>query len=267
MYLHLPKTGGVSLNRALIELYFDVFRPHKRRMLQLSAEASRRTAGLHGLTDEQVRDVVLHYELVGTRPVRLALGHFRYTAKIIEQLGPAWRTATVLREPTSRWLSEYYYNRHKTSPHYKTDLDLDAYLESPAGQWGGCCYVRRLVSEAPAEDSRVTMASMIAEAKQNLERIQILGLLEELEDFLRRLGDVLGRRLYVGHLNRNPAPRAALDRKLDETTLRRIAALCEPDREIYEHARHLLRVSATGASRDRDSRHRREIERTVSSSS
>jgi hypothetical protein len=239
----MPKTGGTSLGRTLTELYFDVLRPHKRGMLQLSADASRMTAGLHGLTDEQIRDVVLHYGLVGARPVRLALGHFRYTAKIIEQLGPTWRTATVLREPTSRWLSEYYYNRHKTSQHYKTDLDLEAYMESPAGRCGGCCYVRRLVSEAPAGDSSVATASMIAEAKQNLERIHVLGLLEEFEDFLRRLGDVLGRRLYVGHLNRNPAPRGARDPQLDETTLRRIAALCEPDREIYEHARYLLRLS------------------------
>ena len=241
LFLHLPRTGGDSLSRALSEVYlFDFLRPRRKFIFSFSANASRLTAGLHGLTDAQIRDVVLHYGLLTDSSMRLVLGHFRYTAKIIDRLGSAWSLATVLREPTSRWLSEYYYNRYKKSDHYKTNLDLDSYLESPAGKAGGCCYVTRFLSEAPAGDSIEVTQSMIAEAKRNIDRVNVLGLFEQFDDFLNRLRGLLDRRLYVGHYNSNPAPLVIRERKLDAATQRRIEALCAPDTEIYQYARHLL---------------------------
>lgn len=239
--LHLPKTAGSSINIALRELYFDVFRPHRRSDLKVSAEASKKTEGLFGLSDEQIRDIALHYGLLSNpRDTRVVMGHFRFTAKIIEQLSSQWRVAAVLREPTSRWLSEYYYNRFKKSDHYKTDLELDEYLESRSGKLGGQCYAIRFLSEAPFDIGCDITSSMLADAKKNITRVNVLGLLEEFDDFIKRLNDTLGRTLYVGHHNSNPAPKPANRQSLDKATLCRIESLCEPDLELYQHARHLL---------------------------
>lgn len=240
--LHIPKTGGVSLNRALKELYFDYLHPTKNYAVNLSHNAARLTAGLHGLSDQQIRDVVLHYFLAGGQsPYRLVAGHFRYTAKIIDALGPEWRVAAVLREPQSRWLSEFNYNRFKASSHYKVDVELDAYLQSSQAAQGGRCYLSIFQSEGQDKGLTDVTRSMVTQAKQNLERVHLLGLLEELDQFQSRIENMLDRKLWIGFQNRNPAPSTVRDKPLDSNTRQRIAELCAPDIEIYQYAQELLR--------------------------
>lgn len=240
--LHLPKTGGTSIVRALTELYFDPFSPGRKYRFSLAANSAHETAGLHGLSDQQVRDVILRYATSGAKiPYRLVTGHFRFTATAINRLSANWLSSAVLREPTSRWLSDYYYNRFKTSLHFKTDLDLEQYLDSNKGLQSGRCYVTIFQSEGPAREISTVTRSHLEEAKNNLRRISLLGLLEDLDDFQDRLQSALDRKLYIGVHNRNPAPKSKSNQDLDDYTIQRIAKICEPDIEVYKFAQDLLR--------------------------
>jgi hypothetical protein len=95
-------------------------------------------------------------------------------------------------------------------------------------------------SQGPAEDISTVTHSHLEQAKKNLRQIDLLGLLEDLDDFRKRIQDALHRKLYIGIHNRNPAPRSVSKQALDINATQRIAKICEPDIELYEFAKELL---------------------------
>lgn len=67
------------------------------------------------------------------KQIRYITGHFIFKTAVFSEFRFDWDFITVLRHPVSRWFSHYFFNRHKTSDHFTTDLDLQTYMKSERG--------------------------------------------------------------------------------------------------------------------------------------
>lgn len=226
---HLPKCGGTSLDAAI--------RRHVRYAFHLDAGASHDAAETIGAPLHDHREHLLLYALAQPR-MQYVHGHFAWSSTAHEAHGDRWRFVTVLRDPVDRWLSHFHYHRARAGSRYSIDLAGDAgvehFAETPRGRSQGMLQAR-LIAGGPGgidEPER-----LVALAVENLERFDVLGVLEEPADLERRLHRVLGVPVGLPHRNRSAAGSAALSASLRS----RIEDLCAPDLEVYARAREILR--------------------------
>ena len=157
-----------------------------------------------------------------------------FTADAFELFHDRFAFITVLRDPVPRWISEYFFNRYKKSPHNRHDMPIEEFLESDKGRDQGCQYVRFLANPNAQDDLR--SASVIDQAKQNLLKVDLVGFVEHQHDFVRQFHERFGRKLNIGHLNKNPKAKQDQQALLTDDIMERITAVCRPDIEIFQFA-------------------------------
>jgi hypothetical protein len=238
IFFHAPKCGGTSVDNVL-QNSFGLLRAFTRKgIVHVDAHQTRRAAETAGLALPAYREKVL---LKATRdPGTLYIGgHVPYTLKLEDSPDHGWEYMTLLREPESRFLSAYHYNASKsTQEHFGTDLSLEAFLDTPRAMQNGANYAAffggnpTLYSEQP---ELLHTAEIVRQAKDNLERFAILGILNDLNRFQTAIDRRFGTRMEIPHLNRNTADRYAKFADLPKSVQAQIENACAPDREIYDH--------------------------------
>jgi hypothetical protein len=218
--LHVPKSGGSSVMEALrASLNGALFHAHER---------AHRTVPLEYLLDR--------YSVVA--------GHFTFA-----QLSPAILQNTflftVLREPVDRAVSLYYFYRAQSTssdldPRVATAkaLDLPAFVErlpkriSPWSNWQTFIFSGARNCEQPAHE-------LLAAAIDNLRRMTLVGVSDELDALTRRIGELRGWSLCPPVTRMNVTPhRVPLDR-IDPEVAQRLAELNDCDRQLFASARTL----------------------------
>ena len=253
-FLHVPKCGGTSVDNAIASLYRTLDWRRDNGVVSLDSTASIRVVttleGTHypdDTTDDypilRVREHILLYFLA-QRNVRYLSGHFAFSEAAYRDHGTIFAFVTVLRDPVSRFKSSYYYNRYKSGTHIRVQLEWPEYLDSFFGQSQGYEYVKFL--GGPRVDRNYTSAQAIAQAKANVERFALVGFLENLSLFTKEFERRFGVPLHIPRENPTPAPKTAYRQPLDTDLERKIAKLCEPDIEVYQHA---LRFWTNGSER------------------
>jgi hypothetical protein len=242
VFLHLPRTGGTAIQHRLESL----------------------------LGEEDIARIELPpdflAQLAELRSTRVVLGHFFYP--VVRLLGDA-EVATVVREPVERSISTWEYLQWRaTHPDHRllvarqitrleefledpellvhvrdnqtrllgAEYDVEAIVASMEAGEVDLVEARRLAAqaeEAPAD------AAMLARAKGRLERMSLVGVTEELPDFVQRLERTLG--LPGGPApkpdNATPAATVALrEEAYDESIRRRLAELNAFDAELHAFA-------------------------------
>ena len=244
-FLHLPRTGGTAVQHRLESLVGeeDVVR------IELPPDFLERLADL--------------------RSRRVVLGHFFYP--VVRLFGEA-DVATVVREPVDRSISTWEYLQWRTThpdhellvsrkitrlEEFLEDPDLVVHVRDNQTRLLGAEYdVEAIVASleageidlaearrraAEGEDAPAD-AAMLDRAKRRLERMSVVGVTEDLTDFVRGLERVLD--LPAGPApkpdNATPAATVALrENTYDEGIRRRLAELNELDAELYAFAREL----------------------------
>jgi hypothetical protein len=180
--------------------------------------------------------------LIGLPPARRAhirvfTGHFPFVA--VELLGMELTTITILRDPVERTLS---YLRHCKRYHAQhRELSLEEIYEDPFFypsfiQNHQAKLFALTVDDNPESymDALQVDSRRLAIARDNLERVDVVGTQERFDDLLaeleRRFGWRLGR---VEDKHVNPGER------VPSSFRRRIAEDNQRDVEFYEHARRL----------------------------
>jgi len=231
-FLHLPKCGGVSINRAMSR----AFGPQK--LAGLDPKASWRAAQIKGKDPMEYRMSLLHYYLA-MQNVNVVTGHFTWDDDVYDRFSSDWAYVTLLRDPIRRWFSHYFYDRYTKGGYFKVDDDLASFLHSERAREMGTLYTRRL------SDSQVTDLDYAAEqAKANLEKFDVLGLTEDMNAFVDRFSRQLGVRLSIPRKNANPAGGEKAKAQENEDYVDAVRELCKHDMAIYDHARKLLAEGA-----------------------
>jgi hypothetical protein len=222
-FIHVMKTAGGTLRQQILanfergEVYpFKELDPDMR-------DANYRIDYLVGLPPER------------RERIRVFTGHFPYVA--VQLLGMELTTLTILRDPIERTLS---YLRHCKQLHPQhRDLALEEIYEDPF-------FFPAFIKDHQAKlfafsvhdrpesymDALEVDSTRLARAKENLERIDVVGVQERFDELLREVQSRFGWRIMQQTKTRNATGTAGVSAAFR----RRIAEDNRADMEFYEHA-------------------------------
>jgi hypothetical protein len=228
-FVHMQKTGGVSL-------YVRMQRQFGRAGIYPDA-----TDGDPVVVSPQLMVPVL-LDRWGLRrdEIRVVTGHFPLAT--MELLGADFRTFTILRDPVERTLS--YLRHHRETTPARRDWSLEQVYEEP-GNFKHFIdnHMVKMLSLRSEEMLPTAMMSVVkmdqerlTKATGALERMDVVGLQEDLEGFAGRLEQLFGWRLGPPvHEN------VTVHTEVPLSFRQRIAEDNQLDMELYEYARALLR--------------------------
>lgn len=236
-FLHLPKCGGTSLSEAL---YATV--PMQKHIGVIDAVSSRRAASI--LEYDQDDLLKTHEDMEGAAATfslrekmllaymcagkTLIHGHVLFSNTAWEHFGDDYKIVTMMRHPVKRAISNFRMNVATGV----FEPDVDKWLESIQGRNHASVNLRYFsgASNLPPQGD---VKTLLKQAHENLERIALIGFLEEIDVFQERFLKNFGAKLKLYRYNK-----AASDVEIvfTDKQMACLEDLCAPDIELYEAA-------------------------------
>lgn len=236
VFVHVPKCAGTSVDGAIRRLYRSAWDPVEGGRFQLDPGAANEVGDVFGRTTWEVRRSIVAYHLA--RPdSRYVTGHFQVDRALLDEFGDEYAFVTMLRHPVDRWLSHYFHNVYSPSDNrFHIESDIESFAETERARGIGQIYLSFFSGTGDmSPEERLDSEEVRRTAIENLERFDVVGILEEknafLDDFRRRFGVPL-------RMLRENTSSATRDEKDVSTEIRgRIREICAADIELYEEAR------------------------------
>lgn len=237
VFHHVPKCGGTSIGRAL----------RKRFILSqatIAPESSfRAIETFTGIRDRErlliqvldLREQMLLYHLF--EDVHCISAHVRFSTVAHEAFRSSYKFVTVLREPVARFISHYRWSHGKPDAHGRIDEAFETFLGTERAKRLGATYVEYFCGLPKEADIRSEHA--IASAIRNLGRMDVVGRLDRLDIFKKKIRRKLDIIVRIGHENSAAARSNAPTPDLSPALRARIAEICEPDIAVWEAVTHL----------------------------
>ena len=232
-FTHIPKTGGTSIDNAISRLYVG-------RYCRIKEAASQKAADIFYGENEKadfsetikLRKHILAYEMAkGTQYIS---GHVYFDLGIWNSFHKKYAYTTLLRDPIKRYLSYYLFNAFKKEEYGRVDQDLSEFITSDHGKSQGSTYIKYLSGVAT---SKIYPSEIeIEKAKHNLSKFQLIGFLEDLDQFIDRFEKRFKFKPKVSHKNKSPAAEV----EINKSVMDEIHRICQPDIEIYNYAKKEL---------------------------
>jgi hypothetical protein len=230
-FLHIPKCGGSSVTRTLEES-IGLRRWLTGKYHYLKAAPSRKAADDMGLSLMDYRNHILSYHM-NDEAMMYVGGHFGFSRRLYEQHSDRWRYVTILRNPVRKWFSQYFYNRYKEDDHFSIEGGVEAFARSETGRHLGSDFVHKLTDGIPAEDCASDAA--VERALHNIDKFDLVGVIEEIDAFTADFEDAFGFRLDVPHVNKSPVDKRRKKEAITDEIRARVESYCEPDLRIYNY--------------------------------
>lgn len=243
-FVHLPKCGGQSLVSSLKSLYKDC--SFQSTDMGAAIEAFESTYGpFEGISRSRelewnrYRQSLLMLYL-GTG-IKLVYGHHPCGKEVLDRFSGSYRFITVLRDPVSRFISNYVYDR--VGPRreaFQSDLDpkeeLEAFLHSEQAVWLANLQVSMLggyLSSSRRLEANFNLA------KENLQRYAVVGFTEDMEQFSDAMKRELHLELSIPKIN--TGGRWQMDQfdyksLFDQEIKKRIEGIARPEMDLYHWA-------------------------------
>jgi hypothetical protein len=223
IFLHLPKTGGVTLRTTLKWKYAPDM---------LTFETLTKPA-------ESLGEVPLSER----RNARVLTGHLHYG--VHDYIPQRCEYITLLREPIARVISYYYYilghpKHWRHAELVRSGMTLNEFVRTSAERGIENDQTRMLSGRGAGElDAGSLGREALDEAKRNLERFLVVGLTERFDESFILIRRALGWKLplYVtANVSARPKPAS-------EAAVKLIRQRNQLDLELYEFARELFSVA------------------------
>ena len=233
VFHHVPKCGGTSVARAL----------RKRCILSQATvlpEASFRAfESYSGGADRQkmlvdvlgLREQMLLYLMHAD--VRCIAAHVAFSDIARNKFAGRYKFVTTLRDPVSRFLSNYAWSHGRTGAHAEISEPFDAFLDTSRAARMGASYVEYFGGQPMSPD--ISSAAAIDRAIGNLTGFDVVGRLDDMAGFRRKLKDEIGLSPRIGHENKARGARPGLKTTdLSPAQLDRVRQLCAPDLAVWD---------------------------------
>ncbi|WP_370551907.1 hypothetical protein [Haliea sp. E1-2-M8] len=205
----------------------------------LSAHASRQLSEKLDLSLGQVREILLAYNLYFPEKV-LFSGHYPFSERTMSDIFDSFDVITILREPKSRLLSQYYYNRYNPKrEHFAIETDLEEWLGTEEARKAALVFTRMFVGdirlgESLCQFTRPAEAREAAERSiRNLGKFLAVGILEKRKDFEQQLREMYNIKNPLEHLMSSPAQKYPTFEEQPINIQEKIARLCDIDSLVY----------------------------------
>lgn len=231
-FTNIQKTGGISINEAIGKHFrrcdhSRIFAaPSYKTAKVLAQKSTEKSVRNHVWT---IRKYLVAYEMA--KSAKYISGHVPFNQQIRNKFHTNYIYLTILRNPIDRFISKYFHNAFKESNHLKTRENLQHIINSDLEKDWGCEYVRLISGWIDIDDCTSTKA--IQKAKEDQSKFNVIIFLENLDIFVQDFHQASGIRLRIPHKRGNPISNP----NLDNSTIRCIEKLCQPDIEIYKYAK------------------------------
>lgn len=233
-FMRIPKCATTSVHRSLARAYRSVWLYEGSGIHLVHHGACDGAADVEGTTTWEMRRTALAY-LLSHPDSRYVYGHYEVNGRLLDSFADEFNFITLLRNPVDRWISHYLYNKHLPRERYDIEVGMEDFLETRRGRGIGQIYTAYLTGtgDVPAEERE---SSEIRErARENLDAFELVGIVEEMDQFLEKFESRFGVELDVHRRNTTPAPEGA--KEVGEELRARIREVCAADLELYEYAR------------------------------
>lgn len=237
-FMHPPKSAGKSLQNAL-----SACCPLNKSVAIINPKATRQAAAIYSGSDEKeirgempvsgplfdFREHLLLYYCARGFP--LVAGHFLFSERAYHAYKGTYVFVSLVRDPVARLVSNYV----SDSSRKITTLDFDEYLQSDLAWGHSSVLVRYFSGTSPI--SKEDAPNYLGSAKANMDKFDIVGIVEEIDTFIGALSEMLGVRISLPHDNKTVSPKPTVS----DAALKRVKDLCSVDREIYTYAQEKFR--------------------------
>jgi hypothetical protein len=227
-YCHVPKCAGMAISEIIRRRIFSY---HLVGTFGINLPASQRASQVMSLDMMSSRELILSYHLSIPRN-HFGSGHVFCRPKLVDSFLYEWDFVTILRNPINRWISEFVYNTHKISDWAKNTKPIDDYLLSKTGQIAGTIYIRYF-SSMP-RNYIGNYDKFIDEAVENLGRFSVVGTLEKLDEWRQSFKAHFGKNISISRENVSPNVDAVKEIRSNDSLMRKIELICEPDLRVYQ---------------------------------
>lgn len=238
VFHHMAKCGGTSVARALRLRYVLSYSYFELRAIYSAMEALHPDYSPERVRDESVRfreEQLLYYMY---DDVRCITGHVPFSDTAFREFSGRYRFITTIREPISLFISTFFYNATSTDDRWKIESSIEEFLNSPRARLFGEVYARFF--GGVSMEGQGSSSDLLENAKSNLKKFSAVGLTEDMASFERRLREVLGIRLRIGHENRSRVSDAERRDTMTPEVRRKIEELSAPNIEIYDFVKTQL---------------------------
>lgn len=234
MFYHIPKTAGRSVGQALTQVYYGISRKPSRASILRSGQSVSAVSEITGDDLDLLRERDLLMSLASPKN-KLIAGHVPYSCYAYNHFHETTLFMSLLREPVSRFLSLFFFNRYKGSDHYSLECSLDQFIDSERGEQAGQSYQRTFGRDESGVIENADKRYL--QALSNLKKLDIIGVVEEMSSFEEKMEDILRRKVQIPHINSNPRKKYHDDVTAEQ--MKKIQEICAQDTRLYEEARKL----------------------------
>lgn len=232
-FCHIPKCAGVSLSNAIYaSLYPKVFKA-SRFASHIDLFGSRVSAELLDIDMMLARESELIFQLSDKYQI-FTTGHCKARPNVVDKFKDDWNFVTILREPSKRFVSEYVYNKFKSSNWVKNSDEISIYLESEKALLSSTTYARFFSHFSNPTDILNNEQEAIESAISNLKNFAVSGSLENLDSWQSSFNAKFDTKIRIENKNSSPNKSATQDIYEDNDVMQSIQQLNKIDQAIYE---------------------------------
>ena len=257
-FVHVPKSGGISIDLAMREQFAVAEQPRFSRAGTIAMSLATFNNKVSNLDDASQFSDHHAKQLTGLLAYHLAQnwpyvsGHVTTNKQLLESFSDSYHFVTVLREPVSRFTSNYIFNKlTNTLPimppnNLTTDnliREVDTILAHRRG-WQMANVMSMCISGRFAKNQ--SDAELIQqEFSDNLEQYKVVGFLDDLNGFSQQIETLSGKKISIGNHNTTSSfldedklhVKSTLHTYLNEPKIKqKIEHLCRFDIQNYHKA-------------------------------